>query len=94
MQLALAAGARGQAIARDGGGGGCEVGAHGGAGVLQLLASHVQRPWQQVIARESGWKRRWLQGTIRSFLEKQKDKNYDWYFPATTITVELILKEA
>ena len=41
MQLALAAGARGQAIARDGGGGGCEVGAHGGAGVLRLLACHV-----------------------------------------------------
>jgi hypothetical protein len=55
-------GARGQAIARDGGGGGCEVGAHGGAGVLRLLAGHVQRPRQQVIARESGWKRRWLQG--------------------------------
>jgi hypothetical protein len=41
MQLALAAGAGGQAIARDGGGGGCEVGAHGGAGVLRLLACHV-----------------------------------------------------
>ncbi|KAL5653479.1 hypothetical protein ACJX0J_009726, partial [Zea mays] len=47
-RLALAAGARGQAIARDGGGGGCEVGAHGGAGVLRLLAGHVQRPRKQV----------------------------------------------
>jgi hypothetical protein len=50
MQLALAAGAGGQAIARDGGGGGCEVGAHGGTGVLRLLAGHVQRPQQQVTA--------------------------------------------
>jgi hypothetical protein len=39
MQLALAAGAHGQVIARDGGGGGCEVGAHGGAGVLRLLVA-------------------------------------------------------
>jgi hypothetical protein len=52
MQLALAAGAGGQAIARDGGVGGCEVGAHGGAGVLRLLAGHVQRPQQQVTARD------------------------------------------